>query len=270
MDWVDKIKKWFGRGDDQKSLPEQTILVTILLAKESMPDAEAVDRALAASLPREVVESAVEDRGGLQRVRVLGGEIHWTVLPVCIADTDAARAVQGSGHWRRAKPAVAGHQAHLLVYARGSKLRRVALADLVSRVVAVLVPTLPAVAVLWNDASLLHDPESFRQLASSSSPERLPVPLWIAVAILAREGEPHLVITRGLEAFGLMEIEASVKAKKPEAAWDLVAGTAHHLLLSGPVLEDGHTVGGDDGDRNVVQHRSSELDAQRQVYRLEL
>ena len=74
--------------------------------------------------------------------------------------------------------------------------------------------------------------------------------------------------TLGMSQFGLMDIEVDRCKMDLEDLFEFVSNIAHYLIQSGPVIEDGNTVGGSADERILVRHRASMIDADRQVYRI--
>jgi hypothetical protein len=74
--------------------------------------------------------------------------------------------------------------------------------------------------------------------------------------------------TLGMQQFALMDIEVDRCTLNVEELFNVVSNVAHYLIRSGPVIEDGHTVGSSERERILVRHRPSILDKNRQVYKI--
>lgn len=66
-----------------------------------------------------------------------------------------------------------------------------------------------------------------------------------------------------------MEIEAKRVRMDSEELYSKVYDLAHYLLVNGPVVADGDTVGSSDSERIKVRFKPSIWDSSMQVYRLE-
>jgi hypothetical protein len=74
--------------------------------------------------------------------------------------------------------------------------------------------------------------------------------------------------TVGMRQFGLMDIEVDRCKMNAQDLHEFVSNIAQYLIQSGPVIEDGNTVGGSEDERILVHHRPSMIDPQRRVYKI--
>jgi hypothetical protein len=74
--------------------------------------------------------------------------------------------------------------------------------------------------------------------------------------------------TRGLAAFGLMEIEAGGFKGDPRQLNGLMLDLAGYLIEAEPVIKDGDTIGPDAATKIVVRHETSGFIPGQSVYRL--
>ena len=103
----------------------------------------------------------------------------------------------------------------------------------------------------------------------SSDLQNLPTTLWIAFR-LAREAENRFSLsTQGMRDFGLMEMEARDAPLPGNELFDLALGAVTHLLVRGPFINDGDTIGPSPDKRAVVRHADSIWNAGTRVYRLQ-
>jgi len=72
----------------------------------------------------------------------------------------------------------------------------------------------------------------------------------------------------GLSQFGLNEIEVTPCDWCPDDVLKLVFNVARYLIQSGPVINDGDTVGGDENERIVVRHAKGMYATDERVYRI--
>jgi hypothetical protein len=75
-------------------------------------------------------------------------------------------------------------------------------------------------------------------------------------------------VTRGLERFGLANVEIQREKVEPNFAYEFVGNIAAHLVKNGPVIKNGDTVGETDDQRITVRMAPSIVDPGKTVYRL--
>ena len=51
------------------------------------------------------------------------------------------------------------------------------------------------------------------------------------------------MVTRGMDAFGLMNVEIEHSTRQPNESLALASDIAYYLIKSGPVISDGNTIG---------------------------
>jgi hypothetical protein len=98
--------------------------------------------------------------------------------------------------------------------------------------------------------------------------EGLPVMLWLGLPAYQDNGRTS-VITVGLERFGTPEVELVESARPVGELREFAMDLAGYLIQHGPVLADGHTVGGTERDQAVVAITSSIVGRPEPVYQIE-
>ena len=96
----------------------------------------------------------------------------------------------------------------------------------------------------------------------------MPVPMWLRFQPVRASDDEVGVYTIGMRQFGLMDIEVDRCKMNPQELIEFVSNIASYLIQSGPVIEDGNTVGGDENERILVRHRPSMIDPTRLVYKI--
>jgi hypothetical protein len=123
-----------------------------------------------------------------------------------------------------------------------------------------------ALGVYWGAASHVIRADLFDDLAHRTG--GLPVTLWVDFRCYVVDGRSSL-FTVGLAAFGVMELEIANSVRRVGELREFAAGLAEYLIRNGPVIEEGHTVGGSENERVVVRHAPSMVDRPGMVYRLD-
>jgi hypothetical protein len=177
-------------------------------------------------------------------------------------------------HWPQAWESLKGHKAHMIVSASGEIDPRTK-TKLLGHLAAAAVETSPsAIGVHWARADVLW-PAKALPLMVPARGEDLPLPLRVAVKLSRdvdeRTKRPSGTIsgmTKGLAAFGLMEIETRGYSRNPQTLNGILLDLASYLIESGPVLKDGDTIGPDEATKIVVRHEQSSFVRELGVYRL--
>lgn len=175
--------------------------------------------------------------------------------------------VQFAWYWPDAWEAVSKHKAHLLPSVSGGAdaKRRAALHG--QLVAAVVDATKDAVAVHWASSDSLWPAPLVAQTIAPGD-RKPPMPFCVGV-MLSRDADGGVSgMTRGLAAFGLMEIEAGGFQGDPRQLNGLMLDLAGYLIEAGPVIKDGDTIGPDAATKIIVRHETSGFIPGESVYRL--
>ncbi|MEM1307697.1 MAG: DUF4261 domain-containing protein, partial [Pseudomonadota bacterium] len=176
----------------------------------------------------------------------------------------AARAWQ----WPEAAAVHAQIAAHLIVSCSYGNAPRLQAHLKHAAVVDEILSQVTAVGVVWG--SELNSPDVFSTtVAHADAGDSVPTTLWTLYQLSQHGPETTVVSTLGLDAFGLMEIEANPAPKAPADAFGLVDGLASYLMQNGPVVGDGDTFGGTVEERITVRHAPSFRDGVGTVYQID-
>jgi hypothetical protein len=188
-----------------------------------------------------------------------------------IPKEDIAYACANSPRWPQAAEKLAAHKGHLNVSVNGKFADPVDLALFVSRVVAACTEAYDTAGVYWGHATIVHSPEFFREQINDSNRIDLPILAWIGFLESAgKEPDTFDLYSRGLDVFGVMEIEAIGVKGKPSEVAVMIAELGDHMLKNGNVIKDGHTLSPPDAEKKIhVRHAKSVLGREGNVLRIE-
>jgi len=203
-------------------------------------------------------------------------------VPVPIPEREAESNAAGNFLWPDGEEEAAAHRAHVIVTLAGKGESPVQEAMLVTRLALVALELFDGLGVYWGNASVANSRELFEQCAREMTETHLPLPVWLRFqpvradadndnADPAPSDDPPAEIgmyTLGLKQFGLMEIEIDRCGMDLGELFEFVSNLAHYLVMSGPVIKDGNTVGGSEEERILVRHRPSMIDRSRRVYKV--
>lgn len=173
--------------------------------------------------------------------------------------------------WEDAAKVLKPHRAHLLVTIMFDDSRSpLKKSKLLTQVTAAVLETCEAaLGVYWANATLVVQPELFREFAVKILPHAPPIHIWVDFRVGPNNQDKMSGFTTGLRALGHMEIETQTS---PESASDLrerFEGLTHYLLENGPVIKDGDTIGQDYNERIRAVYSKSDFGHEGEVMRLD-
>jgi hypothetical protein len=189
------------------------------------------------------------------------------VMPAPIPGGELDGPAATSWLWPNATEQIPRVGAHVVAWVSGPGLPVDAHQHLTRLVTAVSRAT-DALGVYCGAAGQVVRADVFDGLAHDYHPDRLPVMLWIDFRAFQDQGRSSL-FTVGMSEFGLMELEIPRSDKPPGQLREFAMNLAAYLISEGPVIGDGHTVGGDEAQRVVVRHTPSMTGRASTVYTLE-
>lgn len=141
---------------------------------------------------------------------------------------------------------------------------------LLTQVTASVLETCPAaLGVYWCNATLVIQPELFRDFAVKILPAGPPLPIWVDFRIGKNEQGQVSGFTTGLRALGLMELETHNASEPGSELRSRFEGLIYYLLENGPIIKDGDTIGEDQHERIKVVYADSKFGHAEQVLRLD-
>lgn len=191
-------------------------------------------------------------------------------MPTPIPASDIDYACTNSILWRDAALVLRKHTSHLIVTVMGDFDTPLDEAMFLSCVIAACTEAYDSCAVYWGHASVVHRPEFFREQIQQVEEGQLPVIAWVGF-LLAQGGSKGTIdlYTRGLDVFGLMEIEVHGTDRPLSDVLGRVTELCSYLLKNGNVIGDGHTVGGTEEERVRAHHVESAIGRGGKVLRIE-
>lgn len=139
---------------------------------------------------------------------------------------------------------------------------------IVSQLALVALQIFDGLGVYWGNASVSNSRGVFEDFCSEMSEEHLPLPVWLRFQVVQAENGEFGIYTLGMREFDLMDIEVDHCQLDLQELFEFVCNIAHYLIQSGPVIQDGNTVGGTAEERILVRHLPSMIDPDRQVYKI--
>jgi hypothetical protein len=169
--------------------------------------------------------------------------------------------------WPDLKKDIARSKAHLMVHCSWSKFSRLDAHMRHLILVRELVEQLPVIGVLWG--SVLMPSSTLKAEFAATLKGTVPFSLWVLIQFSKQPNGNILISTLGMRDFGLMEIETE-SSLPLDRTYDLVRKVGSYILVNGPVVKDGDTVGLTADEHIKVRHVRSFRPDVNDVYWLEL
>lgn len=180
-------------------------------------------------------------------------------MPVPVPWGDLEGPAMCAWHWPDAVNVLRGHTSHLVVGVSGEETNPKNHAIRLTLLTAAVCAAAPsATAVYWGSGTSVSPADRFIQLAQEMTPDSLPLLSWVEFRVIPNEsGTAWSVITTGLKAIGLMEIEVREAVGEPLDLVDRVMNIAAYMADVGPILKDGDTVGTSADETLLIHHAHS-------------
>lgn len=261
----------FGRKKNKKAKDDQSMLSLCMVL--SPDEAPVSDDMYSRQLPRRIrgLKHTVDDGEGEQGESVATFEWKDTTimvmhLPMAVPTDEAEVAADNYLFWPDGKEAVQRHRSHYLVTAMGGDDLRTVISRLVI-FVREFIQCFPAIGVYWGNGSIANSTEAFLEWGKDTSADNLPLNLIMRFQFVSGDAGLSMYML-GMEQFKLMNIEVEDSQKEPMELIEFVFNVAQYLVQSGPVIEDGNTVGGSVEEKILVRYGESMLGNGEQVYRI--
>ncbi len=189
-------------------------------------------------------------------------------MPAPVPGGEAEESADENFLWPNGREETAAHQSHVIVTVARGDLTPVQSAIAVSRLALVALELYDGIGVYWGNACVCNSRAIFEDFCEDISEEHVPVPVWLRFQVVRADNDEVGLYTLGMPQFGLMDIEVDSCRMPVGDLFEFVSNIAHYLIQSGPVIEDGNTVGGSEDERILVRHLPSMIDEERLVYKI--
>lgn len=174
----------------------------------------------------------------------LGDELATMALyPQPIAEEYQEGPVMMAWHWPAAGEALEGHERHAALSLAGGEGHPVQRHMLLTAMVRALLENTSAKAVIWDGSLVIQPEERFLEQSKEITAEQLPLMLWVNFILYGGEENTLNLLTKGMEHFGLLDLEVRDSPLQPEAVLDAAFMVAHLMIEHGDNLPDGARVG---------------------------
>lgn len=190
------------------------------------------------------------------------------LMPAPYPSTDLEGALRRDRLWPHAGEAMASNTHHAVVSILTSPTPGSGEMLVLSRTLEAIMISFPsAMGSYWPGSDQLVRKDVLIDLMSTG-PDGSAQVMWIDLRIGSRNPGESFGFTVGLEPLGHRELEVTSAPETPDRLWNRLYGLAAYLIKAGPVLQDGHTVGGSGDERISVNVGPSEFGLPGEVTRL--
>lgn len=190
-----------------------------------------------------------------------------------IPEGEAEANADGNPFFPNGPQIVAQHQAHYIIGVMNGPSDPIESSVILTRLVQVALRAANdrALAVYWGNGSIVQSAEVFSQLSEGVSVDELPLHLWMRFQLYNDDSQAGVgLYTVGMNQFGLMEVEVPIVEYNAQDLFEFIFNTATYLIKSGPVVNDGDTIGGSETERIKVYHKPSSFDGMGEVYQIHM
>jgi len=201
------------------------------------------------------ISSEMGDNRVGQAVVALFGNMPATVMfidqPLPENAYDPALRADQLGLWPEAKQVLSTNQAHAIVALVGDPQDHAANlrgATVVALLAGALIELLPVTAVVGTGSLTITKPDDFKSTALAIAEGATPVSIWTNMQFFRGKPNARGEDTFGMASAGLLpfigrEVELAPVAATAYEVARRAAGVFQYLIVNGPVLKDGDTVG---------------------------
>jgi hypothetical protein len=253
-------------SDPPKTRP---LLVFVMLREPQDLNAEALSSYAAKSWPNLKFYERSKTEGGLISFEGDGTElaaVSQIDVPFPVSELEYPCATALS--WPDACDELGKTKAHLIVtvFGKGDALDDHLRA---SMLVQAAMSLTDAAGIYWSTADSVWSRDDFQTATETMSRDEFFLPLWVGLKSQNEADGTHSLFTRGMDAFGLMNIEVPHSIKDPADTLFRLGDIATYLIKNGPIIKDGDTLGQDSSERIRVTVGPSLQDETQNAYRLE-
>jgi len=190
-------------------------------------------------------------------------------MPAPIPNEEAENHAEDNFLWPNGREEVAKHTCHIIVTIAGTgEYSSVAAVIGIARLALLALELYDGIGVYWGNGSICNNRETFESLCEDISEEHVPLPAIMRFQFVSDDNDEVSLYTLGMNQFGLMEIEVDHSTMELSDLFEYVCNVAHYLVMSGPVIDDGETIGADENEKITVRHQPSMIDKTRKVYKI--
>jgi hypothetical protein len=243
------------------------LITFVALEKPTFPKQERVIEKLKSRLPKGLKVDSFETEKDILLIRAHGGTFTVGLIDRPLPKGEMDWHCKFAWYWKGACETIQRSNAHLIVMALHSDLKRTHTAVFVTHLVASIMEVEPAaIASYWRTS--LQSREAFLKQSARATLERFPIPLWINIQVTNELNKGWTLSTDGMDVYDLWEIETRDSNYDGMKLLTLLTWMSEYLLTKGPVIKDNETIGDSPSQNIRVRHAESYWKDGKKVYRV--
>jgi hypothetical protein len=164
-------------------------------------------------------------------------------VPSAIPQEALEYPIKTAYYWKGARTIMTGHKSHYVVAVSSKKASVIEKYLILTKIVFSLGQYFDTVGIYWNPSYQIFKPQHYFSFSSLIHENKFPVPIWIKVVADKNDDGSYNLYTEGMENFNQREMEIiNYKGSFSEGLFSLL-DLADYLLINGPIVKDGDTVG---------------------------
>ena len=181
-------------------------------------------------------------------------------------------------HWPEAALEIQKHVCHIIVGVLDESAGAVDVALRLTQLTSAvcLNSGITPIGVLWTGGKAdnqgapgcVHKPEEFVAHSLGASRDALPIELWASFLPVASKDNQFIMTTRGLDAFGVKELETTGQGQNPQWVYERLFNFAHFYLTHPEDVKENQTIGMSNDEKIDILAASSRLDPNKDVLML--
>lgn len=165
-----------------------------------------------------------------------------TLMPYPIDWNELGESYESPLYFDKNRDRLKQHEAYLIVSIFGDINDQLNNNLLLSKIVAGLLYSLPALGVYWGNSKIRRSPEEFMEKMMKLDDNRLPIELWIDIRFRINNAFKEDVYTIGMENVGLKNIEISSSNLDHYILYILIYEMCLTLITKNILLTEGEVI----------------------------
>jgi len=193
------------------------------------------------------------------------------VMQTAIPQQELEYPLSTAWYWENARQEISAHQSHCVVFVSSKIASSLDILKFLTKLVFSLSKLLDTVAIYWGQSAQVFQPSFYYANCETFIEDdgNYPLPIWVKITGVENSTGYLYLYSKGLSAFKQRELEIVSYQGSFLDGYFFLLDLANYLLINGPVIKDGDTVGDSETERIKVIYKKSELFPEEDVLSLQ-
>lgn len=193
------------------------------------------------------------------------------LIPATIPQQELEYPISTAWYWENAQQEISAHQSHYVVFVSSKTATSLKILTFLTKLVFSLSKRLDTVAIYWGQSAQVFQPSFYYANCDGfiEDDTNYPLPIWIKITGFENSDGSLYLYSKGLSAFKQRELEIISYQGSFLDGYFFLTDLANYLLINGPVIKDGDTVGESETERIKVIFKKSDLFPEQDVLSLQ-